>query len=184
MVLLECTDGVVWTPPDMLITHSPLLLELAMVELTDHPQVHMRLVEPHAACCALERSHAVFLPDNGTPVAVIAAAQRLATLFGIPEPPALARAMALVVMDIVHASKVASPYDAAACLALSEDLAMAFPTCIHRASTTAPFIEVMHACVRENTSITDRARMLVGQTEYVATIQPLIQSYRMRHRRH
>jgi hypothetical protein len=183
MVVLECSDGVLWTPPDTVITHSPLLLELAMVELIDHPQVHMRLVEPYAACCVLERCQTMFLPANGTPLAVIAAARRLATFFGMPEPPALARAMSLVVMDIVHASRVASPYDAAACLALSEDLAMAFPTRMSPVRSTTPCMEVMQACMRENTSIADRARALVGAADYAATILPMVRAYRTRHRR-
>lgn len=176
MLLLESTDARPWPAPPVIVEKSPLLAELVMACTRDAP-VTIKLLESRDAYELLESlctQSWTFLPPDGTPIAVIAGARRLAAFLGVQEPPALTRAAALIIMDVLRTCGYT--LDPAACAVLSVDLEIAFPRDVSRVLATQPFRDVLYM----TPDIGHRTAQLVGPVQYAATVWPMIESLKTR----
>lgn len=172
--MLQSLDGAVWPAPTILVEKSPLLAELVMAGTQP---LTVKVLEDRAAyallvltCC---RSW-VFLPPDGTPLAAIAGARRLATVLGVPEPPALTRAAALIIMEILRGC--GAPLDPASCAVLSADVEMRFPRAVSRVFVTHPFSEILEM----TPAVAHRAEQLLGGNEYATALLPMVDALRIR----
>ena len=176
MLLLESAEGSFWSAPPVLVEKSPLLAELVMACARDR-SLTVKLVESREAydlLVALCNQSWVFMPPDGTPIDVIAGARRLAAFLGIHEPPALTRAAALVIMDLMRACGYA--LDPGTCAVMSTDLEMAFPRTVSCVLATQPFREVLEM----TPNIGHRTVRLVGPAQYAATVGPMVDSLKRR----
>ncbi len=176
MLLLESTEGISWPAPPVIVEKSPLLAELALA-CTRHNSLTVKLLESRDAyvlLVALCQQSWVFLPPDGTPIESIAGARRLAGFLGMHEPPALTRAAALLVVEMLRAC--GHTLDPAMCAVMSADLEMMFPRTLSKVLAIQPFREVMEMAP----DIGHRTARLVGHTQYAATVWPMIERLRTR----
>lgn len=170
--MLQSLDGAIWPAPAILVEKSPLLAELVMAG-TRHQPLTVKLIESHAAYAlllSLCQQSWMFLPPDGTPLDVIAGARRLTILFGVPEPPALTRAGALIVIEILRASGYT--HDPATCAMMSVELEMAFPRAVSRVCAMQPF--------REVAAMTPDIGQLLGHAQYTDVLRPMVETLRRR----